>query len=146
MLSMTMAVRGLAARMRRAASMPFRFGMPISIITTSGICSSARRILSRPSAASATTAISGCFSSRARKPSRTTMWSSANKMRMGVTWVLRGDLGDGQLGGNQRSLAETGIDAQMAAQAADPLLHAEQTHATYEVGIESHTVITHGEQ
>ena len=55
------------------ASMPFMLGMAMSITTTSGDCSSARRTHSRPSAASATTSMSGWRSSRARKPSRITV-------------------------------------------------------------------------
>src|SRR5581483_7849437 len=146
MLSITTAVRGLAARIRRVASMPLRFGMPISITTTSGDCSSASRMLSRPSAASATTAMSGCFSSSARKPSRTTVWSSANKMRMGITSVFRGDFGNRQFGGDQSSLSEAGVDAQVSAQTADSLFHAEQTHAAHQGRIEADAVIAHGEQ
>ena len=74
--------------MRRVASMPFMLGIAMSMMTTSGLCSSARRTLSRPSAASATTAMSGCFSSSARRPSRTTVWSSASSMRMGIVFVV----------------------------------------------------------
>src|SRR5579871_4432776 len=143
MLSITTAVRGLAARMRRVASMPLRLGMAMSMMTTSGVCSSARRILSRPSAASATTAMSGCFSSRARRPSRTTVWSSASNMRMGIASVGYGEFGHGQLGGDHGSLAELRVNAHAAAKAANPLLHAEEAHAPHESGIESHTIVAH---
>ena len=55
---------------RRVASMPSRSGMRMSIRTTSGRCSSAARIASRPVPASATTTIEPVASSTALKPAR----------------------------------------------------------------------------
>src|SRR5579871_3261918 len=146
MLSIMTAVWGLAARMRRVASMPLRFGMAMSITTTSGDCSSAMRILSRPSAASATTAMSGCFSSKARKPSRTTVWSSANKMRMGIASVLRGQFGDRQFGGNQGSLAEPRVNLQGSSQPAHAFFHSEQAHAAHQLRVEPGPVVADGKE
>src|SRR5512143_1819388 len=147
MLRITTAVRGFDARMRRVASMPFMFGMAMSITTTSGKCSSARRTLSRPSAASATTAMSVCFSSSARRPSRTTVWSSANKMRMGmaVDLLLGRHLGDRQLRGDRGSPPRLRCEVEAPAQAAHPLLHAEQAQPPHDTGVEARSVVLHAD-
>src|SRR6476620_10380972 len=129
---MTTAVLGQDAAMRRVASMPFMLGIAMSMMTTSGLVSSARRTLSRPSAASATTAMSGCFSRRARRPSRTTVWSSASSMRMGIVFVVNlvgGRLGYRQFGEDGGSPPRVRVDGQAAAETADALLHAEQAEA-----------------
>ena len=61
-----------AAQICRVASMPSITGMRTSISTTSGRCSALRRTASAPSAALATTVTSGCVSSSAENPARTT--------------------------------------------------------------------------
>src|SRR6266853_1120841 len=55
MLKITIAVCGDFAVIWRAASIPFRFGMPMSATTTCGEWASVSRTASRPSPASATT-------------------------------------------------------------------------------------------
>src|SRR5512133_1190305 len=142
MLRITTAVLGQEARMRRVASIPFMFGMAMSMTTTSGSYSSARRTLSRPSPASATTAISGCFSSRARSPSRTTVWSSASSMRMGIFLVLGGPL-QRQCGDDGRSPPRLRFDGEPAAEASNALLHAEQAEAADDAGVEAVAVVAH---
>src|SRR5690242_18981266 len=137
MLRMTTAVPGHEATIRLVASMPFMLGMAMSMTTTSGDCSSARRTLSRPSAASATIAKSGCFSSRARSPSRTTVWSSASSMRMGILFF-----GDRQLSQYRCSPPRMGFDGDAATQPADALFHTEQPEASHVAGVESVAVVT----
>src|SRR5438874_3863622 len=61
------------------ASTPFNCGIATSITTTSGCNSSASFTAAWPVSASPTTSISGVASSKARNPSRTTLWSSANR-------------------------------------------------------------------
>src|ERR1700683_2277666 len=70
-------VRGHRSRIIRVASLPFRDGMAISMRTTSGPSSTARRTASRPSATKAMTSMSVCASTNLRKPSATMPWSSA---------------------------------------------------------------------
>src|ERR1017187_3591884 len=145
MLRITTAVRGLAARTRRVASMPFMLGIAISITITSGNCSSASRTQSRPSPASATTTMSDCRSRSARRPSRTTVWSSAKRMRMGIVSVSMGKVRERQLGRDAGSAARLGIDLQLPARAADPLLHPEQAQAPDEARIEARAIVANTE-
>src|SRR5947208_9736281 len=142
MLRITTAQFGFCARMRRVASMPFMLGIAMSITTTSGDCSSASRMLSRPSAASATTVISVCFSSSARRPSRTTVWSSASSMRIGFMGRLGVEFGQRQIGFHQGAAAQLRIDSQLAAQPPDTLFHAEQSEAANETRIEAAAVVS----
>src|SRR5689334_3540119 len=145
MLSIRTAVFGLARRIRRAASIPFIPGMATSIMTTSGECSAVICTHSRPSPASATTDMSGCRSSSARRPSRTMVWSSASKMRIGMD--LDGpEIGERKLGPNGRPQAELRVNRQFAAQTAYALLHAEQTEAAHRFLIEADAVVLDGEQ
>src|SRR3954452_8780777 len=144
MLRMPTAVPGHPATMRRVASMPFMFGIAISMMTTSGACSSARRTLSRPSAASATIAISVCFSSRARRPSRTTVWSSASSMRMGILLVAC-RFGERELGENHGSPPRMGFDGEASAETPHTLLHAEQAEAANGAGVEAIAVVANAE-
>src|SRR5438045_701364 len=64
----------------RVVSSPFRLGIPMSTMTTSGFSCNAFSTASRPSLASPQTSQPSCFSSKARKPRRTISWSSANKI------------------------------------------------------------------
>src|ERR1700693_799340 len=157
MLRITTPTAGCDATIRRVASMPFIFGMPISITTTSGISSPVNCTVSRPSAASPTTVMSGCFSSSARRPSRTTVWSSANRMRMWRIAIPPGglyfmDLGpiDGllqlnqrQFRRNQRTAPKLRLEPQIAAQPSNPLFHAEQSEAADESRVETHAIVAH---
>ncbi len=70
MLSMMMAMAAFASVICRAASMPFRFGIPISITITSGLSDSAMATAWRPSSASPTTTSPGCRSITSRSPLR----------------------------------------------------------------------------
>src|ERR1700722_7476310 len=70
-------VRGHRSRIIRVASLPLREGMAISMRTTSGRSSIARRTASRPSSTRAMTSMSACASTNLRKPSATMPWSSA---------------------------------------------------------------------
>ena len=78
---------GNRGRIRLAACSPSRSGIEISSTATSGQVSRAIATAWRPFVASPTTCMSGwAFSSR-RRPSRTTLWSSASRTRMGLIVV-----------------------------------------------------------
>src|SRR5260370_6501967 len=145
MLRITTPTREFAARMRRVASMPFMFGIARSITPTSGASVSASRMLSRPSAASATTVISLSRSSRARRPSRTTVWSSANKIRIAFMSIPLVQFGHRQDGVNQGASPRLRTDLETSTQPAYPLFHAQQAKAAHESRIETGAVILHGD-
>src|ERR1017187_774450 len=144
MLRITTPTREFAARMRRVASMPFILGIARSITTTSGASVSANRTLSRPSAASATTVMSLSRSSMARRPSRTTVWSSANKMRIGVMSIPLVQFGHRQHRMNQGPSPRLRTNSEATSQAPYPLLHTQQAQTAQETGIETGAVILHG--
>src|SRR5262245_42383950 len=64
------------------AAIPSSSGIATSITTTSGLSCAAIVTASRPLLASPTTVMSRAVPSTARKPARTTRWSSANKTRI----------------------------------------------------------------
>src|SRR5579872_3173682 len=144
MLRITTPTREFAARMRRVASIPFKLGIAKSITTTSGASASANRTLSRPSAASATTVISGSRSSMARRPSRTTVWSSANKIRISSMSVPLVQFGNRQCRVNQCPSPWLRTNLEMPSEASYSLFHAQQAKAAHEACIETHSVILHG--
>src|SRR5260370_18649036 len=144
MLRITTPTRECAARMRRVASMPSMFGIARSITTTSGATASANRTLSRPSAASATPVISDSRSSRARRPSRTTVWSSANKIRIAFMSVPLAEFGHRQCRVNQGPSPWLGTNLEAPSHTAYPLLHSQQAKAAHETRIETRPVILHG--
>ncbi len=75
------------SRIRRlVASIPSTPGMRMSISTTSGRSSRASATASSPSSASPTTSRSSCTSRIARKPARTSVWSSATRTRITPSW------------------------------------------------------------
>src|ERR1035441_5678070 len=143
MLRITTPTREFAARMRRVASMPFMLGIARSITTTSGASLSANRTLSRPSAASATTVISVSRSSMARRPSRTTVWSSANKIRIGVMSVPLVQFGHRQYRVNQCPSPRLRTNREAPPQSPYSLFHTQQAQAAQETGIETRSVILH---
>ena len=81
-LRMMTPVRGFAFVICDAASIPLSRGMAMSISTTCGCNSPARRTASRPSSASAAISMPGSRSSRKRTPLRTMPWSSATSTRI----------------------------------------------------------------
>src|ERR1035441_4465287 len=143
MLRITTPTREFAARMRRVASMPFILGIAKSITTTSGASVSANRTLSRPSAASATTVMSLSRSSMARRPSRTTVWSSANKIRIGVMSIPLVQFGHRQHRVNQGPAPRFRTNREAPTQTPYPLFHTQQAQPAQEAGIETRAVILH---
>src|ERR1019366_3203652 len=143
MLRITTPTREFAARMRRVASMPFILGIARSITTTSGASVSANRTLSRPSAASATTVMSLSRSSMARRPSRTTVWSSANKIRIGVMSIPLVQFGHRHQRVNQRPPPRLRANREASSQPADSLFHTQQAQAAQEARVETRSVIPH---
>src|SRR5437763_12695110 len=99
MLSMSTSACGSLCRIFLVACKPFIRGIAQSITITRGCNSWVRRMASVPSAASATTVISGSSSRMRRKPRRTRLWSSTNRTvilsRMGIQ-VLPGNLQSNQ--------------------------------------------------
>ena len=76
-------VAGNSWVMRRTTSMPFNFGIEMSITATSGRVRSASASALMPSEASATTLHSPLPFSSATSPSRSSVWSSATRTRIG---------------------------------------------------------------
>src|SRR5665811_268510 len=144
MLRITTPTREFAARMRRVASMPFILGIARSITTTSGASVSASRTLSRPSAASATTVMSVSRSSMARRPSRTTVWSSANKIRINVMSIPLVQFGHRHHRVKQGPSPRLRTNREASSQTAHPLLHTQQAKASQETRIETRPVVLHG--
>jgi hypothetical protein len=64
--------------------MPFNFGIEMSITATSGRVRSASASALMPSAASATTVHSPLPFKSATSPSRSSVWSSATRTRIGL--------------------------------------------------------------
>src|SRR5581483_3846547 len=79
---MIMRVSGRVSRISRQASTPLPSGSRTSITTTSGFSLAATATASATLPASATTDMPGRRSSSARKPSRTTSWSSTSITRI----------------------------------------------------------------
>src|SRR5256885_9252093 len=97
-----------------------------------------------PSPASATTSMSGSWPSMARRPTRTTLWSSTMRTRIfsGITQVLEAD---GHLDGG--SLSRMALQAE-APEQRRPLAHPHQTEVTGlaaggGLGIEPRPVVGH---
>src|ERR1022692_999665 len=131
--------------MRAAASRPFRPGMEISIKTTSGRCILTRFKTSRPSFASPRTSTSGNFSSKARMPARTSVWSSANMTRtgllilfIGVSSGLRRLPLQGEPGMHFSALPGNGREFQPATGQRRTLLHAQQAQTRAAHGLFPH--------
>src|SRR5680860_219912 len=82
MVRMTILVLGATSLIAVHASIPDRRGIRMSIRTTSGSSSSARRIASAPSPASPTISMSGSADSTISNPRRYSAWSSATRTRM----------------------------------------------------------------
>src|SRR5271165_2186611 len=151
MLNTTIAAPGTEARMRCAASIPFRFGMAMSSTTTSGRDASAASTACLPSEASATTLNSGCPSSSRRKPRRTTVWSSANRMRIFLSlaaskfsFSVHFTPGERQFHGEQGSATGRRMDVASAAQAGHALLDSQQTHALALLELEAPAIVLDG--
>src|SRR6266516_7561721 len=66
----------------RVASSPLSVGIAMSMTTTSGRCFLASCTAWRPVSASPTIVMSGSASRRTRRPWRTTVWSSTNRIRI----------------------------------------------------------------
>src|ERR1019366_8395551 len=111
---------------------------------------------------------SACGSSRARRPSRTIVWSSARSMRMGGIGVegvaMSGDaarksayatglasaglpqqFGQREFGGDGCTAAHLGIDAEVAAEPAHPFFHAEKAHAAHGAFVKAAAIVLDGE-
>ena len=126
---------GKSLAMRSAASRPLRPGMAISISTTSGGCALTRFKTSRPSPASPMTFTSGNFSSSARMPARTSVWSSARMTAMGLTGLCSRPFGfrrrgfpfQRKPGVDFGAFLRNGLEFQSAAGQRRPLFHAQQS-------------------
>src|ERR1019366_2778570 len=111
---------------------------------------------------------SACGSSRARRPSRTIVWSSARSMRMGGISVqgvaMSGDaarksayatglasaglpqqFGQREFGGDGCTAAHLGIDSEVAAEPAHPFFHAEKAHAAHGAFVKAAAIVLDGE-
>src|SRR6202046_621907 len=115
------------------ASIPSMTGMRTSMRTTSGLSCLRSSTASAPSLAVPTTVKSGCVSSSAANPARTTWWSSATMILIagGVSVIgsclSRRRLGrDGQAGLDHEAAGVPGACAQLAADRGRALAHAEQ--------------------
>src|SRR5438874_10047442 len=99
--------------------------MEKSSTATSGCASAASFSADGPSPASATTDMSGCASTSALSPVRTTAWSSASSTRIFFTGppLIAGQRHPDE---DRRPLARVGFDLECAADQRRPLLHAEQ--------------------
>src|SRR5262249_15381115 len=82
MLSINTSVSGAICRICRVACNPLIPGRAQSITITCGFSDRASLTASSPSAASPTTLISGSSSSMRRKPRRTRLWSSTNRIEI----------------------------------------------------------------
>src|ERR1700690_1177363 len=133
---MSTLIFGNALRIWRVASRPFRSGMAMSMTTTSGRCSFVRITDSRPSRASATTSISPSGSSRARRPSRAIVWSSASRTLMGFMGLFTFDSFEGKTCGNGGALAGRGGDLEDATDHLDALAHADKAEPPVSCGIQ----------
>src|SRR3954451_2934168 len=122
--------------------MPLSNGIAISMMTTSGFTVSASRTASRPSAASPTTSIPCCRSSRNRTPLRTTPWSSASRIRTAIVGRL---LIDGDLREYGRALLRLRSELEFPTEFHDALLHTDESEApaAHRCGIEPHAVVLH---
>src|SRR5215475_7363188 len=133
-------VRGHRRTISRAASMPFNSGMPTSTIATSGFPASAILIASWPLVASASTS-KPAPCNKARRPSRTTRWSSARRTRSGIS-QLQGnrDVDPRSLAGRGGDLddAAGGLHAVADSRQAQPVLAVPLAHHTH---VESHAVV-----
>lgn len=123
---------------RRVAASPSRRGMRMSISTMSGRSSRTRRTASSPSAASPATSMSGCASSRARKPARTSSWSSASVTRITVSprGLRRGPVGSVAVRCGERQFRQdpeaairAGSRPDRATEGGGPLPHSDQSVA-----------------
>src|SRR5688500_6667328 len=103
----------------------------MSMTTTSGLSSRALRSASRPSSASPTTSMSACAPTSERSPSRSIMWSSANRIRKVFTreLLLLGCGGDGDARARRRAPARRRLDAETSADQRVPLAQPQQAQA-----------------
>src|SRR3954471_5690672 len=104
--------------------------METSMTITSGPRSTACRHAASPSAASPTTSMSGWASIRARSPARTTLWSSARRMRnlVAMIGISRG-LPQGDAGTHRGPAAVLRFDQEPPAYQRHALPHPEQAQA-----------------
>ena len=96
--------------------------MRMSMTITSGAALAACSIASRPSAASATTSMSGSPSRIMRKPARISSWSSTIRTRIVIR--RRSRVGEPRLDREAAALARPGRER--AAVQGDPLAHADE--------------------
>src|SRR4029450_3361663 len=108
------------------ASTPPSCGIARSRMTRSGFNSNAWRTASRPSEASPITSHPRCVSRILRSPSRTRVWSSANRIRMADISSPRGQW---QFDRQTRPFSALSLDAEPAAQILDALADADQPEA-----------------
>src|SRR3954464_10346415 len=104
--------------------------METSMTITSGPRSTAWRQAASPSAASPTTSMSGWASIRARSPARTTLWSSARRMRNLVAMIgISRALPQGDAGTDRRPAAVRRLDQERPAHQRHALPHPQQAQA-----------------
>src|ERR1019366_6194438 len=103
----------------------------------------------RPSAASPTTLNPGWLSRSSLSPLRTTLWSSANKMRICFTSLAspRGlFIHDWQCDGHDRTASSIGVDLAISTQPRHPLLHSEQPHSLRVLHVETSPIVLNGKE
>src|ERR1041384_4619638 len=130
---MSTLMSGSSLRIWRVASRPLSVGMAMSMSTTSGRSLRARPTAWRPVSASPTTAISCSASSNARKPRRTTVWSSASStfiFCIGHFLLVRREW---NFHAHARALAGRGRDGETAIDQPHALLHPHQPEAFFTV-------------
>src|SRR5580765_2267169 len=115
-------VSGHRSTMRRVASTPSSSGMAMSMMTMSGRSRTASATASRPLPATATTCRSLPPSSRARRPSLTTAWSSASITETGI-WPPASSVVFHQ---NLHAGVGTSLQAELGADRLGPLAHDQQ--------------------
>src|SRR2546426_5411712 len=127
---------------------PLPPGMTRSIRTTSGWWLAATSTASGPLAASPTTSMSGWSCRKARRPWRTTAWSSTRRTRIREPGSRgTGRRPQGNRGGHGGALARRRLHLELAADRTGPLTHRRQAHrargARERPGVEAGTVVAH---
>src|SRR5262245_39666522 len=128
--------------------------MEKSRTATSGCDSVASFSADGPSPASATTDMSGCASTSAFSPARTTAWSSANSTRIVFTVLSLVILArERHPDEHRRPLPRVGLDLERPADERRPFLHAEKSQFVFGTGrfanrlrIEAAAVVLHYHQ
>src|ERR1051326_2943982 len=134
--------------------MPFRSGIEMSRMITSGCSSLTLCRVKRPLSASPITSMSACALTSDFNPARMTVWSSAKKMRS--EFIGKGFLWHGcwrwDANGQRRAATRLGFNIQLAANQSDTFVNADKPQSTAffhpqgSFQLESATIVFHNHQ